>query len=141
MSRETVKHLARIAKQRYGVSVTRGERPGACVYQQTNGKMAIQMQRDLEDSLVPVLLAHEIGHCRDFYDNYNGFWMAWDRALDLLEERMEMERRAWLYAVDVLTEVEYADWNTFLDTCHQCLTSYKGLGVKENVDLLVWEVR
>lgn len=144
-NRKLVKRLKQIAKQRYNASVYWSTK-GSYMTPDEGKRTGIGLHYDLEGPLLPVVLAHEIGHCRDFLENYDGDLDAWYDKEDDRRDTVEKEHRAWLYAVDVLNEVGYTDWDFFLKDCHECLTGYaEGLGEKENTDLaadfLVWEVR
>lgn len=74
-----------------------------------------------EENILPVIaMTHELGHYIDIHDNFNCNIYDYHRALGTLE----IETRAWLYAVEVCKEIGFTRWEVFFRYAKQCLGTY-----------------
>lgn len=69
-------------------------------------------------------IAHELGHVRNFVKDYKRDIQLYRKHSEWPGTSVLLERYAWLYAVDVLKEIGFDDWDYFLETVRFSLDTY-----------------
>jgi hypothetical protein len=76
--------------------------------------LLIWVDKDMSDTNKTITIAHELGHVRNFVEDFKrdlDYWgsLSWSPSVTMIRERA-----AWLYAIDYLKQVEFADWEFFM---------------------------
>lgn len=84
----------------------------------------IWIDQNLSEVDKVISIAHELGHVRNFIDDFRGDWelwesISWSKGVAVLRERV-----AWLYSIDYLKKVGFMDWEYFLDTVDYSVNTY-----------------
>lgn len=88
-----------------------------CVFDVPSG--AVFLKSNMSDQERIVLLAHEIGHAIDLYENYNG-----DVERYRAENVLQKEQMAWDHAERLLCDFGFTEWERFYDHKSEGLNSY-----------------
>jgi hypothetical protein len=84
----------------------------------------------LDESLIVdeklITLAHELGHARNFIDDFKRDSEHWKLIEVSPSASVLLERYAWLYAVDFLKTVDFDNWDDFMSTVKYSLNTYNG---------------